>query len=69
LPGAADTPPYEAVANGLGWTLARLKTEVFRLRSQFRERIRAEVALTVDAPHEIDAEMAHLHLVLADPAA
>ena len=69
LPGAADTPAYETVATSLGWTLARLKTEVFRLRSQFRERIRAEVALTVDAPHEIDAEMAHLHLVLADPAA
>ena len=69
LPGAADTPAYETVATSLGWTLARLKTEVFRLRSQFRERIRAEVALTVEAPHEIDAEMAHLHLVLADPAA
>jgi len=69
LPGSAETPAYETVATGLGWTLARLKTEVFRLRSQFRERIRAEVALTVEAPHEIDAEMAHLHLVLSDPAA
>ena len=69
LPGADATPAYETVATGLGWTLARLKTEVFRLRARFRERIRAEVALTVDAPHEIDAEMAHLHLVLADPAA
>ena len=67
LPGSAETPAYESAATGLGWTLARLKTEVFRLRAQFRERIRAEVALTVDAPHEIDAEMAHLHLVLSDP--
>jgi len=69
LPGSTETPAYETGAISLGWTLARLKTEVFRLRSQFRERIRAEVALTVDAPHEIDEEMAHLHLVLADPAA
>ena len=69
LPGAAETPAYETVATNLGWSMARLKTEVFRLRAQFRERIRAEVALTVDAPHEIDGEMAHLHLVLADPAA
>ena len=69
LPGAVDTPAYEAAATGLGWPLARLKTEVFRLRSQFRERVRAEVALTVDAPHEVEAEMAHLHLVLADPSA
>jgi len=68
LPGAVDTPAYEAAAAGLGWTLARFKTEVFRLRQQFRERVRAEVALTVDAPHEIDAEMIHLHLVLSDPA-
>ncbi len=69
LPGAVDTPPYEAAAAGLDWPLARLKTEVFRLRSQFRERVRAEIALTVDAPHEIEAEMAHLHLVLSDPSA
>jgi RNA polymerase sigma-70 factor (ECF subfamily) len=69
LPGSAETPAYEPAATELGWTLARLKTEVFRLRTQFRELIRAEVALTVDAPHEIDAEMAHLHLVLADSAA
>lgn len=68
LPGAVETPPYEAAAAGLGWTLARLKTEVFRVRSQFRELVRAEVALTVEAPHEIDAEMAHLHLVLSDPS-
>ena len=69
LPGAADTPAYEAAATGLGWPLARLKTEVFRLRAQFRERARTEIALTVDAPHEIEAEMVHLHLVLADPSA
>ena len=69
LPGAVDTPTYEAAAAGLGWPLARLKTEVFRLRQKFRERVRAEVALTVDAPHEIEAEMAHLHLVLSDPSA
>ncbi len=69
LPGAVDTPAYEAAAAGLGWPLARFKTEVFRLRAQFRERVRAEIALTVDAPHEIEAEMAHLHLVLSDPSA
>lgn len=69
LPGATDTPAYEEAARGLGWPLARLKTEVFRLRQKFRDQVRAEVALTVDAPHEIEAEMAHLHLVLSDPAA
>ena len=68
LPGAVDTPDYETAAAGLDWKLARLKTEVFRVRQQFRERVRAEIALTVDAPHEIEQEMTHLHLVLADAA-
>lgn len=68
LPGAVDTPAYEAAALGLGWPLARLKTEVFRLRQKFREQVRLEVALTVEAPHEIEMEMAHLHLVLSDPS-
>jgi RNA polymerase sigma-70 factor (ECF subfamily) len=68
LPGAVDTPTYEAAADTLGWPLGRLKTEVFRLRQKFREQVRREVALTVDAPHEIETEMAHLHLVLSDPS-
>lgn len=67
LPGAVDTPAYADAAKALGWPLARLKTEVFRLRREFRERVRAAVALTVDAPHEVEAELAHLHAVLADP--
>ena len=53
----------------LGWPLARLKTEVFRLRQKFRDQVRQEVALTVETPHEIEMEMAHLHLVLSDPSA
>jgi DNA-directed RNA polymerase specialized sigma24 family protein len=69
LPGSVDTPAYEAAALTLGWSLARLKTEVFRLRQKFRDQVRQEVALTVETPHEIELEMAHLHLVLADPAA
>jgi len=69
LPGATDTPAYEAAAYTLGWTLARLKTEVHRIRAQFRELVRAEVALTVEEPEEIEAELTHLHRVLADPSA
>jgi hypothetical protein len=60
------TPTYETAAAALGWPVARLKTEVFRLRQQFREGVRAEVMLTVDAPHEVEAELAHLHRVLVD---
>lgn len=69
LPGAAVTPTYEAAAAQLGWALARVKTEIFRLRGQFRDQVRAEIALTVETPAEIEAELAHLHAVLADPGA
>jgi len=66
LPGAIDTPTYERAAAELGWTLARLKTEVFRQRQAFRESVRAEVTLTVDTPEEVEAELKHLHLVLSE---
>jgi RNA polymerase sigma-70 factor (ECF subfamily) len=66
LPGAVHTPAYEVAATELGWTLARLKTEVFRQRQTFREMVRAEVALTVDSPEEIEAELKHLRLVLSE---
>ncbi len=69
LPGAISTPTYEEAAATLGWTVARLKTEVFRLRQKFRETVRADVMLTVDAPHEVETELAHLHRVLADTRA
>ena len=69
LPGSAHTPAYEAAAETLGWPLARLKTEVHRFRGQFRDLVRAEVALTVERPQEIEAELTHLHRVLADPSA
>ena len=68
LPGSVHTPTYEDAATTLGWPLARLKTEVFRFRQKFREQVRQEVALTVESPHEAELELAHLHLVLADPS-
>lgn len=69
LPGAATTPSYDEAAGVLGWTLAKLKTEVFRVRSDFRAAVRAEVALTVDAPEEVEAELDCLHRALAGDAA
>jgi hypothetical protein len=66
LPGGADPPTYEAVAAQLGISMPALKSEVHRLRRRFRAFVREEVAQTVSAPHEIDAEMAHLQEVLMD---
>jgi len=66
LPGGADPPTYQTAAGQLGISVAALKSEIHRLRRRFREFVREEVAQTVSAPHEIDAEMAHLQQVLMD---
>lgn len=65
LPVATDPPSYEALAESLGMSVPAAKSEVHRLRARFRNALRAEVARTVSAPHEIDIEMRHLHSVLA----
>jgi hypothetical protein len=38
-----------------------------RLRTRFRERLRAEIAELVSSPAEIDDEIAHLIRVLGSP--
>ena len=57
---ASETARYEAVAADLGVTVAVVKTAVHRMRRQFRDVLRSEIAATVSAPHEIDAELRHL---------
>ncbi len=69
LPGAGATPGYEEAAAQLGLSLPALKTAVHRVRQRFREELRAGVARTVSAAHEIDEELAYLHRVLSSPGA
>ena len=66
LPGSVEVPTYEQAAAELGLSLPALKSELHRLRQRFRAAVREEVAATVSAPHEIDAEMNHLQQVLMD---
>lgn len=66
LPGSREPLSLEDGAARLGCTLAAMKSQVHRLRSRFRERVRQRVAVTVSAPHEIDAEVQHLGRVLMD---
>jgi DNA-directed RNA polymerase specialized sigma24 family protein len=66
LPAGKEPPTYEYSAATLGITLAALKTEIHRLRLSFKASVRAEVAQTVSAPHEVDAELAWLQAVLFD---
>lgn len=65
LPGAGEPPSYEEAAQQLGISASALKTTIHRLRTQFREQLRSIVARTVDAHHEIEAELLYLRDVLA----
>ncbi|MBK8035867.1 MAG: sigma-70 family RNA polymerase sigma factor [Verrucomicrobiaceae bacterium] len=66
LPGSsAAAPSYESLAEALGMSVGGAKAEVFRLRQKFRETIRREVGRTVESPHEVDEELAHLRAVLS----
>jgi DNA-directed RNA polymerase specialized sigma24 family protein len=66
LPGGTEPPSYEAAAGQLDRSVPAFKSEVHRMRRRFRALVREEVLQTVSAPHEIDAEMAHLQQVLMD---
>ena len=66
LPGGSEPSSYESAAARLGVSLAAFKSEVHRLRRRLRALVREEVARTVSAPHEIEAEMVHLQQVLMD---
>lgn len=59
LGGGADTPQSDA-ARALGISETAVKVAIHRLRTRFRELIRAEVAATVDEPAEVADELRHL---------
>jgi RNA polymerase sigma-70 factor (ECF subfamily) len=69
LPGAGEQPRYEEAALQARLSLPALKTAVHRVRQRFREELRAAVARTVGAAHEVDTELAYLHRVLSSPGA
>jgi DNA-directed RNA polymerase specialized sigma24 family protein len=68
LPGSARQPGTAEAAQRAGLKEATLRSEVFRLRLRFRECLRAEVALTTNAPHEVEGEIAWLREVLSGVA-
>ena len=63
--GEQATLAYTAVAPQLGLTEGAVKVAVHRLRSRYRELLRAEIAKTVATPGEVDEELQHLIAVLA----
>jgi len=60
--GGRDVRTYEVVAEELGTTEGAIKVAVHRLRARFKERLRDEVAQTVETPEAVDEE---LHYLLA----
>ncbi len=60
----AKIPPAE-IAGRLGVKEGAVRTAVHRLRTRYRDLLRAEIAETVASPAEVDAEMQHLFAALA----
>jgi len=64
--GESSMLPYAVLGTELGMTEDALKTAVHRLRRRYRELVRAEVALTVSSPDEVDEELRYLLSVIRD---
>ena len=56
---------YQKAADNLGLPLSAVKTSVYRLRLDYRTRLREEIGRTVSCPEEIDEELLYLRKVLA----
>lgn len=65
LPGSIPPPSYESAAHSLNCTPDHVRVLIHRLRAEFAETLRAEVASTVSDPAEVGAEMAHLRAVMS----
>jgi RNA polymerase sigma-70 factor (ECF subfamily) len=64
--GAAPPPTYAELAVRLGIAESTLRSHVARLRSRYREVLRAEVRRTVNTEAEVDGELRELLRVLTD---
>jgi len=65
LTEASRTVKYAAIAEQLGTTEGAVKVAVHRLRHQYRELLRAEIAETVSKPEEVEDELRNLFAALA----
>ena len=64
LPGALEIISQEDAAARLELSGTALRTELHRLRKEFRQSLRTEVAATVASPNEVDEELSYLREVL-----
>jgi RNA polymerase sigma-70 factor (ECF subfamily) len=66
LTGERTALPYGALAAKLGVSESAVKSAVHRLRRSYRQLLRDEIAQTVAEPSEVDEELRHLFIVLAN---
>jgi RNA polymerase sigma factor (sigma-70 family) len=64
LTGGVGLPTHQAAAARLGVSVETLRSHLFRLRSRYRELLRAEVLRTVPMESDIDEELRYLCRVL-----
>ena len=64
LTGGVGLPTHRAAAARLGVSVDTLRSHLFRLRSRYRELLRAEVLRTVPMETDVDAELRYLCRVL-----
>lgn len=60
LPGAQSQIPYAQIAAAFGLKEAGVRMAAHRLRRRYGELLRAEIAVTVSSPEEIDEEIRYL---------
>lgn len=60
LTGAADAPALAQVASELQMSEGAVKVAAHRLRSRYREVLKAQIADTVSDPADVDDELRHL---------
>lgn len=65
LIGSRESQPYAVLAAKLHMTEGAVKVAVCRLRERYRERLKEEIAHTVDSPADVDKELRHLFRALA----
>jgi RNA polymerase sigma-70 factor (ECF subfamily) len=64
-PGEHGEKSYAEIAAAFGLTEQAFKNAVIRFRRRYAELVRDEIAQTVEAPDEIEAEVQHLKRVFA----
>ena len=65
LTEASRTVRYSEIAVRLGTSEGAVKVAVHRLRQQYREVLRAEIADTVSGAHEVEDELRNLFAALS----